>query len=182
MNSKGSTMVLLVIAMAVIMALGVSILNIAMMQYNIRNYSTEAKQSLYRAEDGLNAAFSNIYSLIEEASSNAMDEAEEYLYLYPIDESGAENIFYAAFKNYVAINFKNRAGSNFNPKVIITNQNLLFIENRLTAHLISYYSTDKIEKNVKADIIVLVPSYWEVKNNVFEAADRIGFDNWINAN
>jgi cell division protein FtsL len=182
MNSKGSTMVLLVIAMAVIMALGVSILNVTMMQYNIRNYSTEAKQALYKSEDGLNAAFSNIYALIEEASSSAMDEAEEYLNLYPFDESGAENIFCATFKNYVTANFKNRAGSNFNPKVIITNQNLLFIGNRLTAYLISYYSTDKIEKNVKADIIVLVPSYSDVKNNFFDAADCIGFDNWINAN
>jgi ABC-type multidrug transport system fused ATPase/permease subunit len=182
MNNKGSTMVLLVIAMAVIMALGVSILNIAMMQYNIRNYSTEAKQSLYRAEDGLNTAFSNIYTLIEEASSFALDEAEEYLNLYPLDESGAENVFCAGFKNYITANFKSRAESNFNPKVIITNQNLLFYENRLTVHLTSFYSTDKIEKNVKADIIVLVPSYLDVKNNVFDTADCIGFDNWINAN
>lgn len=182
MNNKGSTMVLLVIVMVVIMALGVSILNIAMMQYNIRNYSTEAKQSLYRAEDGLNNAFSNIYSLIEEASSSAFDDAEEYLYLYPLDESGAENIFYTAFKNYVTVNFKSRAESNHNPKVIITNQNLLFSGNRLTAHLISFYNTDKIEQNAKADIIVLVPSYLDVKNNVFEAADYIGFDNWINSN
>jgi cell division protein FtsL len=182
MNSKGSTMVLLVIAMAVIMALGVSILNIAMMQYNIRNYSAEAKQSLYKAEDGLNAAFSNIYALIEEASLSAMGETEEYLNLYPLDEIGAESIFSATFKNYVTANFKNRTESNLNPKVIITNQNLLFIGNRLTAHLISYYSTDKIEKNVKADIIVLVPSYSDVKNNFFEAADCIGFDNWINVN
>jgi hypothetical protein len=182
MINKGSTMVLLVIAMAVIMALGVSILNIAMMQYNIRNYSTEAKRSLYRAEDGLNVAFSNIYALIEEASSSALDEAEEYLYLYPLDESGAESIFYATFKNYVTVNFENRAESNSNPKVLITDQNLLFSGTRLTAHLISVYSTDKIEKNVKADIIVLVPSYSDVKNNVFEAADCMGFDNWINAN
>jgi cell division protein FtsL len=182
MNNKGSTMVLLVIAMAVIMALGVSILNVAMMQYNIRNYSTDSKQSFYKAEDGLNAAFSNIYSLIEEASLSAMDEAEEYLNLYPLDESGAESIFSAAFKSHVTVNFKNRAGSNSNPKVIITNQSLIFIGNKLTANLISYYSADKIEKNVKANIIVLVPSYSDVKNDIFEAADCIGFDNWINAN
>ncbi len=64
MNNKGSTMVLLAIAMAVIMALGVSILNIAMMQYNIRNYSTDSKQSFYRAEDGLNDVFSNVIYFI----------------------------------------------------------------------------------------------------------------------
>lgn len=182
MNNKGSTMVLLVIAMAVIMALGVSILNIALMQYNIRNYSTNSKQSFYRAEDGLNEAFSNIYILIEEASQRALHEAEEYLNLYPLDESGAESIFSADFKNYVTANFKNRAERNSNPAVYITGHNLLFIGNRLTAHLVSVYSTDKIEKHVEADIVVLVPDYLDVKNNAFRAADFIMFDNWVNVN
>ncbi len=182
MNNKGSTMVLLVIAMAVIMALGVSILNIAMIQYNIRNYNTEAKQAFYKAEDGLNKAFSNVYTLIEKASFSAIDEAEEYLNLYPLDESGAESIFCAHFKNYVTVNFKNRTEINSNPTVKITEQNLLFSGNRLTAHLTSIYRTGKIEKHVEADIIVVVPSYSDVKNNVFEAADCIMFDNWINVN
>lgn len=182
MNNKGSTMVLLVIAMAVIMTLGVSILNIAMMQYNIRNYNTDSKQSFYKAEDGLNEAFSNIYILIEEASQSAINEADEYLYLYPLDESGAESIFSAGFKNYVTVNFKNRAESNFNPSVYITGHNLLFFGNRLTAHLVSVYSTDKIEKHVEADIVVLVPDYLNVKNNAFRAVDFIMFDNWINVN
>lgn len=182
MNNKGSTMVLLVITMAVIMALGVSILNIAMMQYNIRNYSIDSKKSFYRAEDGLNEAFSNIYNLIEEASQSAIDEAEDYLNLYPLDESGAESIFYAGFKNYVTVNFKNRAESNLNPSVYNTDHNLLFFGDKLTAHLVSVYSTDKIEKHVEADIVVVVPDYLYVKNNVFREADFIMFDNWVNVN
>ncbi|KAF5056755.1 hypothetical protein SDC9_49110 [bioreactor metagenome] len=182
MNNKGSTMVLLAIAMAVIMALGVSILNIAMMQYNIRNYSTDSKQSFYRAEDGLNEAFSNVYTLIEEAAQSAIDEAEEYLNLYPLDECGAESIFSAEFKNYVTFNFKNRAESNSNPTVKITEQNLLFFGNNLRAHLTSIYRTEKIEKHVEVDIVVLVPDYLDVKNNISETSDSIMFDNWINVN
>ncbi|MEA5095460.1 MAG: hypothetical protein VB128_10940 [Sedimentibacter saalensis] len=182
MDNKGSTLVLLVIAMAVIMALGVSILNIAMMQYNIRNYSTDSKQSFYRAEDGHNEAFSNIHSLIEEASQRALDEAEDYLYLYPLDESGAESIFYARFKNYVTVNFKNRAESNLNPSVYSTDHNLLFFGDKLTAHLVSVFRTAKLEKHVETDIVVLVPDYLDVKNNVFRAADFIMFDNWVNVN
>lgn len=182
MNNKGSTMVLLVIAMSVIIALGVSILNIAMMQYNIRNYSMEAKQLFYKAEDGLNEAFSDVYILIEEAASRSIDEAEEYLNLYPLDEGGAESIFCVEFKNYITVNFKNRAEDNSNPKVKIAEQNLIFSGNSLRAHLISIYCTDKIEKHVEADIVVLVPSYSGVKNNIFDAADCIMFDNWINVN
>lgn len=182
MNNKGSTMVLLVIAMAVIMALGVSILNIAMMQYNIRNYSIDSKQSFYMAEDGLNEAFSHTYILIKEASQSAFDEAENYLNLNPLDESGAESVFTAKFKYYVTANFKNRAESNHNPSVYNTDHNLFFSGNRLTAHLVSVFTTDKIEKHVEANIVVLVPDYLDVKNNFFDAADFIMFDNWMNIN
>lgn len=182
MNSKGSTMVLLVIAMAVIIALGVSILNIAMVQYNIRNYSSEAKQSFYMAETGLNVAFSQGYALIEEAAEESLVQADEYLYLYPLDEIGAESVFNAQFKSFITYNFKNRAESQSNPTVKVVNQNLVFSGNKLTAHLISACSTDNIEKHVEADIIVLVPAYSDVKNNVFDAADCIMFDNWINVN
>lgn len=182
MNNKGSTMVLLAISMTVIIALGVSILNVAMMQYNIRNYSIEAKQLFYKAEDGLNEAFSDIYILIFEAAARAIDEAEEYLNLYPLDEGGAESIFCAEFKNYVTVNFKNRAENSSNPKVKIAEQNLIFSGNRLTAHLISIYRVDKIEKHVEVDIVVLVPLYSDVKSNIFDAADCIMFDNWISVN
>lgn len=182
MNNKGSAMVLLVIAMAVIVALGVSILNIAMMQYNIRNYSIESKQSFYMAEDGLNKSFSRVYDLIEEASQSAIEESDEYLNLYPLDEAGAESVFNAQFKYYVTAGFINRAACSNNPSVAVLNQDVIFFGNELSAHLLSVYSTDNIEKHVEVDIVVLLPAYEDVKNNLFEAADYIMFDNWKNVN
>jgi len=179
MNDKGSTLVLLVIVMTIIIALGVSILDIAMMQYNIKKYNTEAKQSFYMSETGLNEAFVDAYKLIGEATEDSLIKAEEYLLLFPLNESEAESIFKANYKLYITVNLRNRVLKSSNPAVEVTNENpLVFVDDMLTANVMSKYNSVNIEKITFVDLIILVPGYYYIKNNVFDISDYIMFDNW----
>ena len=63
-NNKGSTMVMLVIAVAVISLLGTSILAVTLMNYRIKLANTEMKTAFYLSESGLDRAYENAYKLI----------------------------------------------------------------------------------------------------------------------
>lgn len=179
MNNKGSTLVLLIIVMAIIIALGVSVLDIAVMQHNVRIYNTEAKQSFYMAETGLNVAFVDAYELMEEAAEDSLEKAEEYLLLFPLNEIEAENIFIENYKLYITANLENSVYRESNPIVEITNGGtLVFIGDKLTANVKSKYNSENIEKTACVDLIILVPSYYDFKNNLADLLNYISFNNW----
>ncbi|MGB4438581.1 MAG: hypothetical protein WBJ13_05000 [Sedimentibacter sp.] len=180
MNIKGSTLVLLVIVMAIIITLGVSILNIAMMQYDFKKLNTEIKQAFYMSETGLNVAYVDACGLLRKAVEDSLEKSEEYLQLYPLNESEAENIFIVNYKLYITANLENSVWRSTNPIVEITNgDTLLFIGDKLTAKVRSKYLSEyDIEKILYVDLIILVPEYSEILNTDYEMSDYIDFDNW----
>ncbi len=179
MNNKGSTLVLLVIVIAIVIVLGVSILNISMMQYELKRFNTESKKTFYMSETGLNVAFVDAYGLMEEATEVSLEKAEEYLFLFPLNEMEAENIFEESYKLYVTANLENRVYRGLNPIVEVTNGGtLVFIDDKLTANVMSKYNSENVEKTACVDLIILVPGYYDVKNNVFDLHDYLEFDNW----
>lgn len=78
-NNKGSTMVMLVIAVAVISLLGTSILAVTLMNYRIKLANTEMKTAFYLSESGLDRAYENAYKLIVTAVTDANDAANEFV-------------------------------------------------------------------------------------------------------
>jgi len=180
MNIKGSTLVLLVIVMAIIITLGVSILNIAMMQYDLKKFNTEIKQAFYMAETGLNVAYVDACELLREAVEDSLKKSENYLQLYPLNESEAENIFIVNYKLYITANLENSVWRSTNPIVEITNEDtLLFVGDKLTAKVRSKYLSEyDIEKTLYVDLIILVPKYNDMLNTDYEMSDYIVFDNW----
>ena len=64
MNNKGSTLVLLIIVIALVIVLGASVLNIAVKQYAIKKFNIDSKQAFYFSETGLNEAYVKSCALI----------------------------------------------------------------------------------------------------------------------
>ena len=85
MNNKGSTMVLLIIVIALIIVLGTSVLNVAVKQYEIKKFNIDSKQAFYISETGLNEAFVKSCALIDESTIKALQMAEEHLLLNPLN-------------------------------------------------------------------------------------------------
>src|SRR5690606_20883831 len=98
MNNKGSTLLFLVIVIALIIVLGASVLNIVIKQYEIKMFNTDDKQSYYMSETGLNEAYVRSCVLINESISESLQDAEEYLFINPLNEIEAENIFDTEYK------------------------------------------------------------------------------------
>ena len=76
-NNKGSTMVLLVVAIAVISLLGTSILGVTMMNYKIKKTNSDLKYSFYMSETGLDIAYAEAYAVILQAVEDANDAAQK---------------------------------------------------------------------------------------------------------
>lgn len=77
-NYKGSTMVLLVVAIGVISLLGTSILGVTMMNFKIKKANTEIKQSFYISEAGLDLAYSNAYELVQKSVEHANEDSQKF--------------------------------------------------------------------------------------------------------
>lgn len=179
MKNKGSTLVILVIVIAIVIVLGVSILNISMMQYELKRFNTESKKNFYMSETGLNLAYVDACKLASDAVEDSLDKANEYLLLYPLNEMEAENIFNVNYKSYITANLENSVYRGSNPTVEITNGGtLLFIGDKLTANVKSKYNSENIEKTTCVDLIILVPSYYYIKNNSADLLNYVSFDNW----
>jgi len=78
-NKKGSTLVLLVIAIGVISLLGTSIMGVTMMNYKIKKANTEMKQSFYISEAGLDLAYANAYELVQKSLEKATKDSQEFI-------------------------------------------------------------------------------------------------------
>ncbi|MFA9423509.1 MAG: hypothetical protein ACERLG_08010 [Sedimentibacter sp.] len=179
MNNKGSILVLLIIVMAIIIVLGASVLNMAVMQYNIKKFNTQAKQSFYMAETGLNVAFVDAYELMDDAVEDSLKKANEYLLLFPLNEVEAENIFRESYKIYMTTNLEKTVYRNSNPMVEITNgATLLFCSDKLKVNIKSKYNSECIEKTACVDIIILIPDYYDLKNNLADLLNYISFNGW----
>jgi len=86
-SNKGSTMVMLVMAVAVISLLGTSILAVTMMNYKIKKANTDIKEAFYKSESGLDKAYEKAYMLIEEAVGKANGKAKEFIDYYEEHEA-----------------------------------------------------------------------------------------------
>lgn len=177
-NNRGSTLILLVIGIAVIIALGTSLMSVSMMHYRIKKSNTEMKQSFYMSEKGINTSFSIANNLVVEAVADSIKKAEEYLFVYPSDENEAENIFSNNFKIYILRQIENRINENENPKIEITNSNsLVFIDNMLSISIKSrYISNNSIESTTVSDLIIIVPDYDLIDS--IDLSTLITLDNW----
>lgn len=87
-NNKGSTMLILVIAIAVISLLGTSILAVTMMNYKIKLANTEMKEAFYLSESGLDKAYEKAYDLIVKAVEKADEKADAF-----VDDFDADRMF-----------------------------------------------------------------------------------------
>lgn len=85
-NNKGSTMVLLIMAIGIISMLGTSILGVTMMNYKIKKANTEIKEAFYLSESGLDKSYVNVYELILEAVEESNKAAEEFIGQFTLDE------------------------------------------------------------------------------------------------
>lgn len=77
-NNKGSTLILLVMAVAVISLLGTSVLGVTMMNLKIKKANTELKKSFYLSESGLDKAYDKAYGMVLEAVKEGNEAAQSF--------------------------------------------------------------------------------------------------------
>lgn len=85
-DNKGSTLVMLVMAVAIISLLGTSILGVTMMNYKIKKTNSEIKYSFYMSESGLDRAYAEAYSVILKAVDEANKASQEKINEFDIDK------------------------------------------------------------------------------------------------
>ena len=179
MNNKGSTLVFLVIVIALIIVLGASVLNVVMRQYEIKMFNTDDRQSYYMSETGLNEAYVKSCVLINESISESLQDAEEYLFINPLNEIEAENIFDTGYKLNIESKIKSRIETAANPSVETRNDVWVFNDNELTMSVrSSYINQNNVAKLTWVDLIISVPEFDDVLSGVYDAKDYIEFANW----
>lgn len=178
MNNKGSVLVLLVIVIAIVIALGASLLNTVFINYDIKKFNTETKQAFYLSENGLNESYVVTRNLIEEAIDDSVHKAELYLIEYPLNYEEAKNIFISNYKQYLTSNIKNRI-DRYNPSVEVRNSgSLIFISNILIVSLRSESVLNEVERIVWVELNIGVPEYEDVIDGEYDVKDYIEFGNW----
>ncbi len=179
MNNKGSTMVLLIIVIALVIVLGSSVLNVAFKQYEIRKFNTDSKQSFYMSETGLNEAYVKSCVLIDESIVKALQMAVDYLLSNPLNEIEAENIFITNYKIYLTANIENRIETSANPSVEIWNNSIVFNNNTLTLILkSSYHHENDVDRVTGVELVIWVPDFNDVHAGSYDVRSYIGFKNW----
>lgn len=178
MNNKGSTMVLLVIVIALVIVLGASVLNVAVKQYAIKKFNIDSKQSFYISETGLNEAYVKSCVLVDESIIKALQITEDYLSINSLNEQ-TEDIFITNYKINLRTNIKNKVEVAANPSVEIWNDDtLVFIDNALTVILKSSYSHNNVDKVTGVSLVISVPDLYDVSEGSYDARDYIRFKNW----
>ena len=180
MNNKGSTLVLLVIVIALVIVLGASVLNVSVNQYAIKKFNIDSKQAFYISETGLNEAYVKACVLIDESIIKAVQMAEDYLLLNPSNKNEADNIFMANYKIYLRTNIGNRIEIAANPSVEIWNDDtLVFIDDALTVILkSSYLHENNIDKVTGVELVISVPDFNDVSEGIYDVKNYICFKNW----
>jgi hypothetical protein len=178
MNNKGSTLVLLVIVIALVIVLGTSVLNISVKQYAIKKFNIDSKQAFYTSETGLNEAYVRACLLIDESIIKARQIAEDYLLIYPLNLIEAENIFITNYKIHLRANIEDRIETEANPSVEVWNDTLVFIDDALTVILKSSYYHNDIDKITGVELVISVPDFHDVSEDAYNVRDYIKFKNW----
>lgn len=178
LKNSGSTLVILVIAISIIIALGISLLSVSMMHFRIKKTNTEIKKAFYMAETGINRAYIDAYDLVMEAVTDSVEKSEEYLLIYPLNSIDAANLFEDNYKVYITGQIANRIKKNSNPYVAVSNaETLFFIDDKLIISIKSkQISENKVEKTISTDLIILVPDYYLM--NSIDLSMLLSFNNW----
>lgn len=94
-NSKGSTLVILLITTSVIILIGTAVLYLATTNYKMKKLNSDVKRAFYLAEAGIDEA----YIIIKEFINDALNYAEEKA---TVGETQNLNSIYSnEFKNYI---------------------------------------------------------------------------------
>jgi len=176
----GSTLILLVITIAITAVLGASLLIVTMMNFKIKKANTEIRQSFYMSESGLNIAYIDAYKLVSDSIYDSMEKAQDYLQLYPSNDEEAKNIFINNYKLFITGQINNRITKTSNPFVKITNVGtLLFIIDELTVCIHSkYINESNIVKTTSVNLIIQVPDYNYIITNLIDISTLISLENW----
>lgn len=177
-NNRGSSLVLLIIIISVIIFLGVSLMSITLINYQIKKTNSEIKQSFYMSEKGLNEAYSKAYDLMIYAANDSVVKAEEYLLVNPLDEAGAISLYSNNFKSLVTSQIKGKIISSSNPAITITNvSTLYFTGDVMTVSIQSKYTSAKnIEKTTGVNLVIEIPDYYEAIAGTIDYSVYLKFD------
>lgn len=179
MNNKGSTMVLLVIVIALVLVLVTSVLSVAVDQYAIKRFNIDSKQCFYISETGLNEVYVRSCVLVDESIAEALQMAEEHLLIYPLNLTEAESIFITNYMSLLRTNIKDRIETAANPSVEIWNNSLVFNNNILTIILkSSYMHENDIDKITWVELLIIVPDFNGVADGEYDVGSYIILQNW----
>ena len=182
MNNKGSTLVLLIIVIALVIVLGTSVLSVAAKQYEIKRVNMDSKQCFYMSETGLNEAYVKSCVLIDESIAKALQMAEDYLLINPLDLIQTEIIFINNYIIHIKAKIKDRIEAAENPSVEVLNANaLIFNDGLLTVILQSkYVNENNVDRITGVDLVISVPEFDDVKAGLYDVRSYIEFQNWNN--
>ncbi len=116
-DCKGSTLVILLLTISVIILIGTMALSLAITNYKMKNLNSEVKKTFYLAEAGLEEAYAIANDFVGEAVTYAISKVEEFEALemynkesiqstqYSINDDTKEEqiivVFISAFKNFI---------------------------------------------------------------------------------
>lgn len=178
-NNNGSVLILLVVIIAVITTLGITSLNIAMSQYQVKKTNSGVKKAFYLSEGGLNYAYSQSYDLIVEAAADSLRKSDEYILENQEDVQGASNVFYDNYRQCIRSKIKQKIFNNANPYVEVINSTFKFIDGELIVQVSSKYLIESgIEKTTYAIISILIPDYLKTKAGLIDFKQLISYKNF----
>jgi hypothetical protein len=179
MNNKGSVLILLVVVIALVIVLGLSVLNSAVNYYAIKKFNTDSKESFYMAETGLNEAYVMTCDLINESIEESLQMADDYLLVNPHSQAEAENIFVVNYMIHIRANIGDRIKTGENPFIEIRNEDLIFVDDILSVMLkASYMHENNVSKVTGAEFVISVPGYNEVSSGTYDVRNYIKLQNW----
>jgi len=180
-GNHGSTLIILIITIAITMGLGASLLVVTMRNFKINKENSVMKQASYMAESGLNYAYVDAYDLVNNAIIDSVEKVEEYIKIYPSNGTEAENVFANNYKLFITGQITNKINDNKNPYVqVIDIENLAFVIDKLTVCIQSKYYTDtNAFKTSSVDLIIKVPDYNDAINNTIDISNVLKLENWV---
>lgn len=179
MDDKGSTLVLLLIVIALISLLAASLINILFANYDIKRFNTEDKRAFYLSENGLNESYIITRKLIDEAIVDSSRKAEEYIFEFPLKEEEANDIFIINCQQYIIANIKNRINSHRNPSVEV--RSLKVDKDMLNINILlrsTYVSEKNLVKITWLELIAILPEFDHIRDGRYDIGDYIEFGDW----
>lgn len=179
LNNKGSTLILLVIILALLTTMGSFLLVTASAYYEIKISNSELKKSFYKSETGINLAYVITLELVKVAVNNSIDKAEDFLILNPGKLDEAKNIFTENYKLIILGQLENRLKSDLdNPSVNIMDP-MVFVGESLTVTLESVYISDiNVEKAILSNLVIKIPIYDEVIKDDVDFSNLVSLNTW----